>query len=331
MDQTTQPEILGGLHTKDSFFPIRISSLRLDTVTDFDLFLKQRDDAEPILYRQRNLPFNDGVRERLRANKVSQLYVSATQDKEYRRYVERNLKGILDDPDIDMQERSAILYSCSLEVVKEILEDPRAGDMVSRSEVLVETAASFVFTKTGSFKHLLKVTSFDYYTYTHCVNVFVFSLALAKRLGYDDERVLSLGNGALLHDVGKCSIDPEIVNSRGKLTPAQWEQMKKHPAAGCDILREQGVTNPMQLDVVRHHHEKLTGKGYPDGLSADEISAEARISTIADIFDALTTRRSYKDAVGSFPALRLMRDEMAADLDPAMFRTFVGMMGNPED
>lgn len=329
MADDTHPHADLNLHSEDGFFPIRISSLRVDTVTDFDLYIRQHGGEFPILYRKRDLPFDEGVRERLRANRVEQLYVSDTQDKEYRQYVERNLQGILDDPHIDMSERSAVLYSCSMEVVKEILEDPRAGDVVARSENLVANAASFLFTKTGSFEQLLKVTSFDYYTYTHCVNVFVFSISLAKKMGYSEEKALRLGNGALLHDIGKCTIDPEIVNSRNKLTPEQWEQMKKHPAAGCELLQLHGVSDEIQLDVVRHHHEKLSGKGYPDALGPNDISPEARISAIADIFDALTTKRSYKTAIGSFPALRLMKDEMSSDLDAEIFRVFVSMMGNP--
>lgn len=315
---------------KEGFFPIRIASLLTDTVTDFDLYLEESDSRPPILYRERNLPFTEEVRLRLKVGNVEQLYVSEGDTKVYSAYLERNLQVILNDPAVEMTERAEILYSTSREIVKGLLEDPRSGDVVARSQSLVEHAVPFVFNQAGAFKHLLEVTSFDYYTYTHCVNVFVFSIALARKLGLNQREVMRLGSGALLHDLGKCMIDQEIVNARGKLTQDQWSKMMLHPVYGHKILREQGTADPVALDMVRHHHEKLSGKGYPDGLAGDEISCEVRISTIADVFDALTTRRSYKDAIGSFPALKLMRDEIARDLDPDMFRTFVGMMGNPD-
>ena len=85
------------------------------------------------------------------------------------------------------------------------------------------------------------------------------------------------------------------------------------------------------MDVVHHHHEKLDGSGYPEGLSGEELSPFARICTITDIFDALTTRRAYKDSLGSFPALRLMQEEFGAKLDKGLFRVFVEMMGRPDD
>ena len=325
-----EPKVTQKIHETE-FFPIRISSLRLDTLIDFDLYLQEQNRAKPILYRERDLPFDEEAASRLRSNGVEELHVSNGQAKEYKSYIERNLKDILNDPNLPMSERSALLYHSSIAVVKDILEDPRAQGFIQRGAALVENAVSFVFTKTNAFKHLLDVTSFDYYTYTHCVNVFVFSISLARKLGYSQESVRSLGNGALLHDVGKCQIDPAIVNARGKLTADQFEQMKNHPPFGYRILQSQGITDKVILDIVRHHHEKLTGRGYPDGLGPDAITREVRICTIADIFDALTTRRSYKAALPSFPALRLMRDEMVQELDPDIFRTFVGMMGNPSD
>ena len=107
--------------------------------------------------------------------------------------------------------------------------------------------------------------------------------------------------------------------------------MRLHPVTGYDILKEHGLFSDLVLDVTRHHHEKLRGGGYPDKLTANQIDPLVRASTIADIFDALTTRRSYKGALTSYQALKIMRDKMAADLDPDLFRTFVELMGNPQD
>ena len=156
----------------------------------------------------------------------------------------------------------------------------------------------------------------------------VFSVTLASRTRDLGSDLQDFATGALLHDIGKSSLDPSILRSTTELTDDQWQMMKKHPEFGCDILDEHGQLGEMAFTVVRHHHEKLNGHGYPDGLTNEDIPFYVRIVTIADIFDALTTKRTYKDAVGSFPALKLMHDEMSDHLDPAIFKVFVGLMGS---
>jgi putative nucleotidyltransferase with HDIG domain len=312
------------------YLPIRIASLRIDSVTDFDLYLQVNDNLEPILYRERNLSFSEEARERLLTAGIENLLIDKGQEKEYRRYIENNLSALLDDPKVEPEIKSEMLYYSARGLMEDVMDDPRAGEVVPRSRAFVANTCDFLLSERRAFHHLLRVTSYDYYTYTHSVNVFVFSVSLAQRAGITDAATLKeFGEGALLHDIGKSMIDPEIVNCRGRLDAAQWEEMKKHPVYGYDILREQGVTSSTVLSAVRHHHEKLRGGGYPDGLSGSEIPPLTRISTIADIFDALTTKRSYKSALDSFPALNLMRQEMAPDLDPDFFRIFIGMMGNP--
>lgn len=251
----------------------------------------------------------------------------ADQSDAYHQYMERHLSEILSDPELPMEFRTRVAYDSAQTVIKDIFADPRSKDMLERSENLVESTVDFMFKESDSFYHLMSVMSFDYYTYTHSVNVMVFSSALAKKLGFAQEEINEYSQGALLHDVGKSQIDPSIVNARGKLNSEQWAEMKKHPVYGYEILTEQGVSHPGILDIMRHHHEKLTGRGYPDGLAAAEISSWVRICTIADIFDALTTRRSYKDALDSFPSLRMMSEEMSAELDKEFFRVFVMMIG----
>lgn len=311
------------------FFPIYLTSLRIDTTVDFDLYIQHDPRRAPVLYRDKNLSFTESDKQRLNDNAVTQLFVPAEQEVAYYHYVESNLSSILADPNIRMNERSEVLYHSAMHLVRDLLEDPRSKSLLPRSKSMVQHSVGFIFNQEKALQHLIKVTSYDYYTYTHSVNVLVFSVALCKRLGYAESDIMMFGNGALLHDVGKSMIDPAVLNTPGKLSKEQWEQVKQHPVFGENILRQHNVDTPAMLDVVRHHHEKRTGKGYPDGLPEEQLSKFTRIITIADIFDALTTRRPYKDAMNTFDALKLMKEEMSADLDPALFQSFVGMMGNP--
>lgn len=310
------------------YLSITLASLRTDMIADFELFLPVKS-GEPVLYRGANLPFTEEARQRVTAANHESILIRATDQAAYSRYLERNIGDILKDASLPMEKRATALYQCSQNVVKEILADPRSGEMMERAGKVVSHTVDLLFRESTSFQHLMQVTSYDYYTYTHSVNVFVFATALAQRLGVGEDELRIFGQGALLHDVGKSKINPDIVNARGKLTNEQWQEMRMHTVYGDEILQSQGVTNAVILDVTRHHHEKLNGKGYPDGLKGDEISKWARICTIADIFDALTTRRSYKEAMNSFPGLQFMREHMSDELDQEYFRAFVGLMGRP--
>ena len=199
------------------------------------------------------------------------------------------------------------------------------------SKDLVDSTAGFLLREKSAFEQLVGLVSYDYYTYTHSVNVFIYSFSLANRAGIADEKTLrEFGEGTLLHDIGKSTIDPRILRAKGKLTDDQWKAMQQHPVTGHEILKDHGLFSDLALEVTRHHHEKMRGGGYPDNLTANRLDPLVRVSTIADIFDALTTRRSYKEAMSSYRALKIMQDEMAADLDPDLFRTFVDLMGNPQ-
>lgn len=309
------------------FFRVRTQSLRVDSVTDFDLYISMSADREPVLYREKHLLFTREALDRLRDLGVSEFLVHNEQREVYYHYVEANLEAILSDTAASLPEKTQVLYDCAHNVVREFMSNPNAGEVIPRSETLVNNLVKFIFEDDTSFSYFLKASSFDYHTYTHSVNVFVYSVTLAQFLGHDDPAFLhDFGTGALLHDIGKSRVPADVLNCKGALSDAQWGLMKKHPEWGHDILKKQGVTNEIVLRVTRHHHEKLSGGGYPDGLRAAQLPYYVRIATICDIFDALTTRRSYKNALNSFPALKLMQDEFKGQIDPEIFSSFVRMM-----
>lgn len=318
-----EPEVEG-------FFSVPVRTLRSDLVTDFELWMRPRTGAQPILYRGRDQPFTDDIRERLEATGVSKLYVPAAHREKLRHYIERNMEVLLGDPTVPVEQRSEMMYESAQGLVREALEDPRSGKLMERCDATVPHMVDFIYKEKRSFECLLKVCSYDYYTYTHSVNVFTYCIALAQHLGYTRREVETFGQGALLHDIGKSSLPLDVIHCPTGLTDEQWELMRQHPVHGYDILVEQGVQDQVILDVTRHHHEKLNGKGYPDRLSGDEISTWARICTIVDIFDALTTRRSYKEARHSFESLQFMRAHMSDEIDLKIFKAFVELMGQHE-
>jgi len=214
-----------------------------------------------------------------------------------------------------------------ISLIERLMEKPWMRDGIRRSMKLVENTIGFILRDAATFSSFLTVRSFDYTTYTHCVNVYVFSVVLGHRLGVekpDDLKVF--GTGALLHDIGKSQIDKSILNKKGPLSEDEWKIIRQHPEHGVEVLNKAGGVSDECAAVVAQHHERCDGSGYPKGLTRDKIHMYGRVAAIVDVFDAMTTRRAYQDAVESFRAFLTMKDQMRAGLDETIFREFVRLM-----
>ena len=149
----------------------------------------------------------------------------------------------------------------------------------------------------------------DPYTGGHCERLSAYSVAIAQRLGLPEDQRVALRRAGIVHDVGKVAVPEPILLKPGKLTPEERKVMEEHPVTGeriCAPLRSFKAV----LTVIRHHHEKLDGSGYPDGLKGDEIPLSARILSVVDVYDALTTDRPYRSALTPDHAFSIMREEV---------------------
>ena len=150
----------------------------------------------------------------------------------------------------------------------------------------------------------------DSYTQGHVDRVSAMALSIGKRMRLSPTELEALRLGGALHDIGKMGIPEEILNKPGPLTEKEWAVMKTHTDIGYKICLPLKKNLGKALDVIRHHHEKLDGSGYPDGLRGSEISITARIMAVADIYDALSTDRPYRKAMSKSKALEILREEM---------------------
>ena len=176
------------------------------------------------------------------------------------------------------------------------------------------------------FRSLLSLRTYDYYTYTHSVNVAVLSVGLGMAAGLPKEQIRLLGIGAMLHDVGKSTIPPAIINKAGRLDDEEYRIIKTHVTEGENILRLNKDIPRESLVAVSQHHERLSGKGYPYNKAGEEIRPFGRITSIVDCYDALTTTRSYQTARTPFFALSILTKE-AGDYDPEILKAFIRMLG----
>lgn len=233
----------------------------------------------------------------------------------------------------DEVKRAAALCQKSKQAVESMFKEARLGNAVDTQEckALVNDIADSVYRNGGAILSLARLKSADEYTYMHSVAVCALMVALGRQLGFTPEACREAGLAGLLHDLGKARIPAEVLNKPGKLTNEEFDIIKRHPAIGHEMLLTakldaQGPAGEVALDVCLHHHERMDGRGYPDGLQGDSLSLLARMGAVCDVYDAVTSNRPYK--AGWDPAESIA--QMASwkgHFDPAVFQAFVKSLG----
>lgn len=237
-------------------------------------------------------------------------------------HMEGSLGAIIDNPRLPTKKKSDILYNCATNVMQDIYNDPRSGENIERGREITNQIIRFSLHDAIAIPTLLALSSHNYYTFTHCVNVAVFGVGLWQFIGLGSPSELrEFAQGALLHDVGKSKIPDAILNKPGKLTDEEFEIIKSHPQEGHDLMA--GKISDMALDIILHHHERYDGSGYPEKMSGEAISDNAKVAIIADVYDALTTNRPYGDARDPFQAILLMKDKMVGHFEQKKFIAFI--------
>ena len=192
---------------------------------------------------------------------------------------------------------------------------------------LVEDITASVMRNRDALISLARLKTMDDYTYMHSVAVCALMIALARQLDMDDAQTRRAGLAGLFHDIGKMAVPTTILNKPGKLTDAEFDSMRGHPAAGYQMLLAGSGIAPEVLDVCLHHHEKIDGSGYPERLAGDAISVLARMGAICDVYDAITSNRPYKEGWCPTESLRRMASWCPDHLDAAIFQSFVKSIG----
>ena len=165
------------------------------------------------------------------------------------------------------------------------------------------------------------IESKDRYTQGHCERVAFFACVLAETAGFNSRSLFWFRIGALLHDIGKIIVPTEVLNKPGKLTDEEWTIMKRHPEAGLELVADIDFPGDIRA-IIRNHHERWDGTGYPDRLKGEEIPFAARILCVADVYDALTTTRSYRPGLTHARAAEIMRSS-TGQFDPDLLETFL--------
>jgi HD-GYP domain-containing protein (c-di-GMP phosphodiesterase class II) len=226
-------------------------------------------------------------------------------------------------------ERAARICREGKQAVISMFAEARLGKAVDSTTArdLVQDISDSVSRNPGALISLARIKTADDYTYMHSVAVCAMMVALSKQLGLDEDRTRSAGLAGLLHDLGKAFMPTKVLNKPGTLTPQEFGVMKAHPVEGYKALKRGGVVDPVALDVSLHHHEKVDGSGYPEGLKGDGISLFAKMGAVCDVYDAITSNRPYKKGWDPAESLRKMAEWSKGHFDHTVFQAFVRSVG----
>ena len=297
--------------------------LQIGDKLDFNLFTPNTPTSMS-LFLQSHTVLDKVQQHKLRD--IEQIYVLKKQNDKYNSFLEKYLQSILKDESISLDEKTSIIYASTRSLTKSLYENPNGLENLQHLEKIITPILENIVNNKNTIASYIKIIEYDYYTHTHCLNVSIYALSLGSKLGLDYKTLNALGSSALLHDLGKSKINYDITIKKKHLSNAEFEKMKKHTIYGYETALSIGIKDQDILDGIKHHHEKLDGSGYPDGLKDKEITLFARLIAVCDVFDALTTKRSYKEALSSVQALKIMKTSMYSHLDIKLVDTFIRML-----
>ncbi len=315
-----------------SYFSISFGLVLLDKALPYDLYINSsthasREKFVRIFKKENSLSSNDLETFR---DKYYQLYVREDERDLYL----RSLGVVEGAPDVEKAaviKDSAISYLESIfesghEFTNEVLEETIEGCRES-VESMIDVIQDYSILDVQ--KLIADLSFHDFYTYDHSINVSMYSISILKALKPDAKRpeLLMAGMGGLLHDLGKVKIPTRIINNPGKLSEEDFGIIKNHPDYGLELLNSHCCDHgEVNFDVIKRvvgeHHENFNGTGYPNKLKGKEISVLARITAIADFYDAITTKRSYHEVLPTADALEVMARSVGRKIDPKIFEVF---------
>ncbi|PKN65408.1 MAG: hypothetical protein CVU52_11105 [Deltaproteobacteria bacterium HGW-Deltaproteobacteria-10] len=235
-----------------------------------------------------------------------------------------DLQEAIYDKKMPPAEKAQAIKHHSVVMIQRLMENP-SRESIGEAKKGISEVVDVVLAEDNTNQQLLALTSHDYNTYVHSVNVGLLAISLAKSIfkGSNAHDMHELGAGFFLHDLGKVKIDINIILKPAVLTDEEILEIRKHPQYGYDILKQTNQSSEECRKVVLQHHERDNGRGYPQGLKGEDIHLYGRICSIADVFDALSAKRPYKQSLRPFEALNVMKEEMLEHFHKQLFQKFV--------
>ena len=235
-----------------------------------------------------------------------------------------DLREAIHDKKMPPLEKAKAIQHHSVVMIQRLMENPTT-ESITEAKKGISEVVDVILSEDNTNEQLLALTTHDYNTYIHSVNVGLLAISFAKTLfkGSDAHDMHELGAGFFLHDIGKVRIDINIITKPAVLTDEEMLTMRQHPQYGYEILTQEHQSSDECKKIVLQHHERDNGRGYPRGLKGEGIHIYGRICSLADVYDALSSKRPYRQQLRPFEALNVMKEEMLEHFHKELFEKFV--------
>ncbi|MDO8692068.1 MAG: HD domain-containing phosphohydrolase [Dehalococcoidia bacterium] len=312
------------------YIPLDLQRLTTDVPLDCDLYVKR--GHRYLLYRASSSPVSFKITDarRLVSSGVERLWIKFSEDDGA---AQGRLASLLRLPDEQLPPRvkAQLWYGSAIATAKRAIKTNAPNSMLNDVQGLIGLTVDYLVRSESALSAILSSTVQDYSTHSHAVNVAVYSLGIGSfndAAGEQDLR--NLGLAAFLHDVGKAKIPRQVLLKPGPLSPDEWKLMRQHPGFGQEMLSSAPDLPAEVTEAVWQHHERLDGSGYPKGIGGSEMHHFAKVVSLADSFDAMTSSRPYARPQSAFKALSILKRECGAKYDSDLFINLVLLMGNPQ-
>lgn len=293
------------------YVPVRVSTLRGDQQTEFDLYIHLRERY--VLYVRRGDSFEGDRLNRLKEKKLRKMYIASEDESNYRKYIETNLNEAYDNSSTkNIADRASIAQGHQQSNAEEVMENPEDAAAYAQAKSGAEKYVDFLTTNNDALKSVLDIENSDKDVGHHGVTVGTLAVAMAEKIGINDaqqKQLLTLG--CILHDMGHLHHPVEFRKPLADMSPEDMEKYKEHPKIGADIVKDKQHFDQQVIQIIMQHEELLDGSGFPQGLRDKKIDTMALLCGVANSYDRLVTfegvpagdaiKQLMIDKVGRYP------------------------------
>jgi len=269
-----------------------------------------RNGANYVLYKDPERMFTADDYRRLERNFTKFLYVRSGDIDILNEFMENSLGETLARDDLNSEAKSRILYQTSVNCVIDMFESPETTANLLRCRNMVQHILQYVTTETQTMESLQTVIDCDFYIFAHVVQVTALSLLMHEKLfKLAPDEMIDVGIGSLIHDYGMTFITNDVLEKNDALSDVEYWKVKQHTQKGYEYFKRFGAYSEIVLNIVRYHHERYDGQGYPTGIKGDSIPRSGQVAGICDVYSALIMDRPRRKANSHADAIKIMRDE----------------------
>lgn len=305
---------------------ISIDSISPDYFPDVALYL--RSSGNYVLYKNPNRKFTIEDHRRLERSFTEFLYVRSGDMELLNGFMENSLTEMLARKDLSSAAKGKILYQTAVNCVIDMFESPETSANLLRCRNMIQNILQHLTDDPCALKALQTVIDHNFYIFTHAVQVAALSLLMHERLfALEPDEMFDVGIGALIHDYGMTFITNEVLEKNDALSDIEYYKVKQHTQKGYEYFKRAGNYSEVVLNIIRYHHERYDGNGYPTGIKGDEIPRSGQVAAICDVYSAMIMDRAHRKASTHDDALKAMREEaVRGAFNPDLFEQFVAII-----